>query len=98
MDIKVFKDMKKMLSIKKIMYPLYLISCVIINYLNGEDVFSTFTAILNQFLGINSPWLVLTIYLMYYYVLWAILTMIVLALILYIIIRFINFLQSIKNT
>ncbi len=44
MDIKVFKDMKKMLSIKKIMYPLYLISCVIINYLNGEDVFSTFTA------------------------------------------------------
>jgi len=94
MSIKIFKDMKKMFGMKKIMYPLYSISFVIIYYLNGEDAFSTFTAILDQFFGISNGWIVLTIYWIYYYVIWALLTMIVLAFIIYTVIRFVNYIQD----
>jgi len=98
MSSKTFKDIKRMLGVKKIMYPLYLFSCIIINIRNGENIYSTFADMMNQLFGISTPGTVLIIYLIYYYIIWAALTMILLALILYAFIRFINFIQDSKKT
>ncbi|GEM_PF-5912588 len=94
MSSKIFQDMKMMLWNKKIRYPLYLFSCIIIYYLNGENVYSIFAAIMNRYFGISSYLIILVIYFIYYYIIWAALTMIVLGLVLYAVIRLINFIQG----
>lgn len=97
MSSKIFQDMKSMLRNKKIRYPLYIISCIIISYLNyhsGVDVFSIFETVMHRVFGIGSHLMVLIIYFIYYYIIWAALTMIVLGLVLYTVIRLINFIQS----